>query len=453
MGRGAASGSHGGLLTARPDAGTAEGELLARELHQSLGDPVLSSMTFLNEVAGRYPDAVSFAAGRPSEEHFDLDAIPRYLRAFQQHLERERGADAAGAARLLLQYGRTKGIIAELVARNLLVDEGVDVDPESIVVTVGCQEAMFLAIRALCADVDDIVLAVTPCYVGLSGAARVLDRQVWPVRGTESGVDLRDLLTQIDAARAAGKRPRLLYVTPDFANPTGAVLDLETRTALLGIAERHDLFLLEDNPYRLFPADDAPRLPLLKALDTMRRVIHLGSFAKTCFPGARVGYLVADQRVTTESSATVLLADEIANLKSMITINTSPLAQAIVAGRLLEHDCSLVQATAADNAVYRRNMRVLHDGLSRRFPPHGPSDVRWNRPAGGFFVVVTMPFPVDDALLERSARGHGVLWTPLRHFYGAGGGDQMRLSVGVMTPDQIELGLDRLSSLVAERTK
>src|SRR5947209_17445486 len=92
-------------------------------LHAALADPALESMNFLNEIANRYPDAISFAAGRPYEDLFDADDIPNYLRAYTAHLSGERGLDRAGVNRLLFQYGRTKGIIHELVARKLAVDE------------------------------------------------------------------------------------------------------------------------------------------------------------------------------------------------------------------------------------------------------------------------------------------------------------------------------------------
>ena len=83
---------------------------------------------------------------------------------------------------------------------------------------------------------------------------------------------------------------------PDFANPSGACLTLEQRHGLLDVARDEGLLILEDDPYGLFGLDDRER-PRLKALDTTRQVIYLGSFAKTAFPGARVGYLVADQDV------------------------------------------------------------------------------------------------------------------------------------------------------------
>ncbi|MFD1049840.1 aminotransferase class I/II-fold pyridoxal phosphate-dependent enzyme, partial [Kibdelosporangium lantanae] len=138
-------------------------------------------MNFLNEVANHYPDAVSLAAGRPYEEFWDLAELPRYLARFSEYLRTDLGYGEERVRRTLFQYGRTKGIIHELVAANLELDEGITVDPESIVVTVGCQEAMFLTLRALRSDPRDVLLAVSPTYVGLTGAARLVDMPVLPV--------------------------------------------------------------------------------------------------------------------------------------------------------------------------------------------------------------------------------------------------------------------------------
>jgi (S)-3,5-dihydroxyphenylglycine transaminase len=308
-------------------------------LFPALEDSALTSMNLLNEIAERHPDAISFAAGRPTEEHFDYADLTRYLGAYRTYLLQDKGYTDAQANRELMQYGRTQGVINDLVARNLLVDEGITASPESIVVTVGCQEAMVLVLRALRATPADVVLAVAPTYVGLVGAARLLDMPVLPVRSGTSGIDLDDLIAQVRSARAAGLRPRALYLVPEFANPSGVSLDVETRHRLLELAESEDFLLLEDNPYGLFQRGFALRPPTLKALDTSARVIYLGSFAKTAVPGARVGYVVADQPV-----GTGVLAHELAKIKSMLTVNTSPIAQAVVGGKLLEHGCSLVSA-------------------------------------------------------------------------------------------------------------
>lgn len=143
-------------------------------------------------------------------------------------------------------------------------------------------------------------------------------------------------------------------------------------------------------------------------------------------------------------------------IKSMVTVNTAPIAQAVIGGRLLEHGCSLVPANTREQAAYARNLRHLVAGLARRFPgrpgrPGRPATVRWTVPAGGLFVVVTVPFAVDDALLDRSAHDYGVLWTPMAHFYDdTAPVCALRLSVSAVTPEQIDLGLDRLAALITD---
>lgn len=416
-------------------------DLDVTDLHGSLTDRALNSMNFLNEIANDYPDAISLAAGRPYEEFYALEDLHSYLDTFSEYLRDELGYDEAGVRRTIFQYGRTKGVIHPLVARNLTADEGITVDPDAIVVTVGCQEAMVLVLRALRAGPADVLLAVSPSYVGITGAARLVDLPVLPVAG-----DLEDLVAVVKRARADGLRPRGCYVMPDFANPSGLSLDLETRQRLLEIAAQEDLLLLEDNPYGLFPAAGVERVPTLKALDTERRVIYLGSFAKTALPGARVGYVVADQTVAAPDGSVGLLADELSKIKSMLTVNTSAVAQAVIGGKLLQNDCSLVAANRRERAIYAANLRAITDGLAERFPA---GEISWTVPSGGFFVVVTVPFPVDDALLEKSAHDYGVLWTPMSHFYDAETPTHsLRLSCSSVTPAQIDAALNRLSALI-----
>ncbi|MCC3650538.1 PLP-dependent aminotransferase family protein [Streptomyces sp. S07_1.15] len=438
-------------MTATPSSGTGKVQLDLADLHPGLRDPAMESMNFLNEVAGRYPDAISFAPGRPYEEFFEVEQVHDHLRRYERYLTDDRALPPEQVRRTLFQYGRTKGIVHEVVARYLETDEGIRTDPDALVITVGCQEAMYLVLRALRADEKDAVLAVAPSYVGLTGAARLVDMEVLPVASGPRGVDLDDLTATLHRARHEGLRPRACYVVPDFSNPTGVSLDLPTRRALLELAGQEDLLLLEDNPYGVFNAG-GERPPTLKALDTAGQVVYLGSFAKTGFPGARVGFAVADQLVRIADGRTGLLADELSKIKSMVTVNTSPLSQAVIAGKLLEHGYSLEKANRREIEVYRDNLRRMLDGLAGRFPPDGGTRVGWNAPRGGFFLVLTVPFRADDALLEHSAREHGVLWTPMRHFYeGESAARQVRLSYSLLTPERIELGLDRLAALVREQ--
>ncbi|MER7756440.1 PLP-dependent aminotransferase family protein [Kitasatospora sp. NPDC097643] len=419
-------------------------------LHASVGDPVLGSMNFLNEVMSRFPQAVSFAPGAPFAGFFEEVDVARCLDRYVRHLREDRGLTEQQAQRLLLQYGATAGHINGLVADALRTDEGIDVPPEALVITVGCQEAMFITLRAVCARPEDVLLVVDPCYAGIVGAARLLGIRIRAVEHAPGGFDLDDLRRACRAARAEGLNPRAFYVVPDFANPTGERLGPQARRELLDLAEQEDLLVLEDNPYG-FTAEPGTALPTLKSMDERRRVVYLGTFAKVHVPGARVGFVVADQPVREPDGELRYLAAHLTAIKSMITVNTSPISQAVVGGMILEHGGTLGAVAKEKAEFYRRNLDHLLAALERRFPVelrerHGLS---WNRPEGGFFLVMTLPFEADEALLERSAREFGVIWTPMRHFHlGGGGTRQLRLSCSYLVPEQIDEGVERLARLV-----
>ncbi|AXE75798.1 aminotransferase class I/II-fold pyridoxal phosphate-dependent enzyme [Streptomyces atratus] len=424
--------------------------LRREDLHGSVSDPVLDTMNFLNEITTRYPDAVSFAPGRPYDGFFETEQIFTYLRRYLDHLEAE-GATPERVRSALFQYGPTGGQIRELIADSLRKDEDIDVCPESIVVTVGAQEAMLLAVRALIRGPEDVLLVSSPCYVGITGAARLLDIHPTAVAEAEGGFRCADLAAAIRAERARGRRPRAFYVIPDHSNPSGTTVPLETRHELLELAAREDILLIEDSPYRL--VSPGRQLPTLKSLDREHRVVHLGSLSKTLFPGARVGFAVADQPVTDAPGRTGLLADELTKIKSMVTVNTSPISQAVVAGMLLTADgraCELNKATAA---YYGDAMRVTLQALEAAFPQgeRAALGVRWNEPSGGFFLSVTVPFRADNAALTRAAEEFGVIWTPMSYFYPQGGGEYgLRLSVSYLTHDQINDGIARLARFVRQ---
>jgi len=422
--------------------------LRKEDLHGSVRDPVLDTMNFLNEITFRYPKAISFAPGRPYDGFFDTEQIFTYIRSYLDYLT-ETGYSAEQIRDAVFQYGPTAGRIQRLIADSLRVDENVHVAPESIVVTVGCQEAMFLALRALIADAGDVLLVSSPCYVGITGAARLLDIDAVPVEEREDGFRCADLDTAVRAELARGRRPRAFYVVPDHSNPAGTTMPVPTRLELLELAERLDFYVLEDSPYRL--VSPAPHLPTLKSLDRNHRVIYLGSFSKTAFPGARAGFLVADQVVTDSAGRTSLLAGEMAKIKSMVTVNTSPLSQAAVAGMLLACDGRLSELNASTSAYYANAMRATLRQLHHCFPvPERESmGIRWNEPSGGFFLTVRVPFVADNAALTRSAEDFGVIWTPMSYFYPNGGGERsIRLSVSYLTQEDITEGIGRLAKFV-----
>ncbi|MFD8814981.1 PLP-dependent aminotransferase family protein [Streptomyces sp. NPDC059627] len=428
-------------------------ELSIGDLHGSLSDPLLDTMNFLNEVTFRYPEAISFAPGKPYDGFFDVDQVFGHLRAYIDHLAA--GGNSADRIRdAIFQYGPTAGRIQQVIADSLRADEGIDVGPESIVVTVGCQEAMFLVLRALIAGPGDVLLVSSPCYVGMTGAARLLDIEPTPVAEREDGLYCADLARAIRTERARGRRPRAFYVVPDHSNPTGSTMPVRTRRELLDLARREDILILEDSPYRM--VSPAPHLPTLKSLDRDRRVVHLGSYSKTAFPGARVGFAVADQTVADPAGGTGPLAAQLAKIKSMVTVNTSPLSQAVVAGMLLSCQGRVSELNAKTAEYYATAMRSTLRLLEREFPADRRTalGVRWNTPAGGFFLSMRVPFRADNAALARSAEEFGVIWTPMSYFYPGGGGEYgIRLSVSCLSDEEITEGIGRLARFIAAETE
>jgi (S)-3,5-dihydroxyphenylglycine transaminase len=430
----------------------AESALMARlrqeDLHASVSDPVLDTMNFLNEITFRYPEAISFAPGRPYDGFFDTEQIFTYLRTYLDHLAAE-GNSPAQIRGTVFQYGPTAGLIRELIACSLRDDENIDVPAESIVVTVGCQEAMLLVLRALIAGPRDVFLVSSPCYVGITGAARLLDIDVTEVEEREDGFRCADLDATIRAELDRGRRPRAFYVVPDHSNPAGTTMPMETRLQLLELAARHDFLIVEDSPYRM--VSPAPHLPTLKSLDRQRRVVHLGSFAKTAFPGARVGFAVADQPVTDAAGHTGLLADELAKIKSMVTVNTPPVSQAVIAGMLLACQGRISELNMEAAAYYANAMKATLRRLDQCFPAkrRAALGVRWNEPDGGFFLTMRVPFVAGNSALTRSAEDFGVIWTPMSYFYPHGGGDRtIRLSVSYLTEEEITEGITRLGNFI-----
>jgi (S)-3,5-dihydroxyphenylglycine transaminase len=412
-------------------------------------DPLLEVMNFLNEVVLRYPSAVSFAPGRPSERHFDVAGSVERIALYVAHRAAAAGIPQRAVYDDLGQYNRTNGIVGDLIAAQIAADLGVRASAESIIVTAGCQEGMAILLAGLFDPAVDVLLASDPTYIGITGLARVLGITVTAVPGTEQGMTPAAAAAAMDAVTQRGLRPRALYDIPDFNNPLGTRMPLAWRRELIDLARQRGVLLFEDDPYGMFDYDGA-RLPPLKALDPGGQVIYLGSFSKTLFPGLRMGYLVLGQDAKLPSGGASTLAAELSKVKSLLTINTSPLVQALVGGILIENGGSLRGLVERKLPFYRANRdRMLHC-LGERLG--GLPGVEWNRPQGGFFLTVGLPFAFDDACLESCARDYGVICCPMSYFALTPGRErQVRLSFSYVTPEQIEEGVARFARFVRQR--
>lgn len=419
------------------------------ELKSCFGDPLLEVMNFLNEVVLRYPHAVSFAPGRPAERHFDVERSLAETPAFVAHRAAATGWPPLAVWNDLGQYNKTNGIINDLVARQLELDEGIRVRPESIMITQGCQEAMTVLLLGLFDPARDVLLVSDPTYIGITGLADILGIEMVPVPTGDEGLAVDAVAAAIAGVRRAGKRPRALYDIPDFNNPLGTQMPLAARHALLGVLHTEGVLLFEDNPYGMFSYDGDP-LPTLKALDRHGVVVYLGSFSKTLYPGLRAGYLIADQEVVGPSGERTSLAAELSKVKSLTTVTTAPVLQAVVGAQLIENGGSLRDFVRGKLPFYKANRDRMLACLERDLGEI--EGVRWNRPAGGFFLTVHLPFAFDDACLQDCARDYGVVVCPMSFFaLSPGRESQVRISFSYVDEAQIEEGIGRFARFVHDR--
>jgi (S)-3,5-dihydroxyphenylglycine transaminase len=416
-----------------------------------LGEDV---MGFLNEIQLNYPQAISLGSGRPDEKYFGVQEFATYFNRYVDALAAASDKDKASVVNSLGQYNRTKGIINQLLCSYLEKDEAIHVHPEDILVTVGTQESMVLSLITLCDREKDVILVEDPAYVGITHLALINGYTVAPVPVQEDGISLPAITAQIEHFAKKGKKVKLVYVTPDFQNPTGSQMPLEKRHALLALARQHDCYLLEDNAYGDFAYDGA-KLPPLKALDKEQRVLYMRSFSKTIYPSLRLGALVAGQMVH-DGEKPVALSNLLAKTKGYITVNTPAITQAVMGGMLLQQNCSLKKMNAPKVAHMQQKRDMLLSALQTYLNPQvapWASGIRWNVPAGGFFITIHVPFDVGKDEMIECAENYQVLFTPMRFFYLQDGGHrQIRIAFSYVPDNQITTAIERLAMYFKSKT-
>ena len=388
-----------------------------------------SAIRKMGSVIASGRDVISFAPGYPAPETFPWDDF------------------AAIAAELLatrdghvLQYGPTRGYrpLLEAIAA-IMQHRDVPVPMEELLVTTGSQQGLDLIARVLI-DPGDVILVELPTYVGAISAFRNVQATMIGVPQEADGIDLEALDRTWQRLRGEGRRIKFLYVVPNFQNPTGLLIGLPKRQRLLEWAERRDVLLVEDDPYReLYFEDSATEREVrpIKADDTHGRVVYLSSFSKTLAPGYRVAWIAAPPP----------LAARLEMAKQAEDLLTGSLDQ-----RMIYEACRrgvLDRQLPLLRQHYAHKRDVMEDALRREM---GDS-VSWPKPKGGFFLWVTLPENVDSGRMIARAIEHGVIYVTGDAFYVNGAGQNtLRLSFSAPTPERIQAGVARLAAtLRAER--
>jgi (S)-3,5-dihydroxyphenylglycine transaminase len=416
---------------------------------EALGHPNMGVVNFLNEVGLDFPDAIPFSSGQPCEDFFRVSDWLAGVDHFCESQIGKMGRTRDEVRNRLGQYGCTNGIINDLIARHLSKDEGIEVAPDEVMVTNGCQEAMTIALLGLFKKDRDALLVLDPTYFGMTGLALMLGIEVIPVPHDQGLFSFEALEQTIGEVRNRGKMVKGLYLIPDFNNPLGTSMALADRLKLLRLCASERVLILEDNPYGMFRYE-GEKIPTLMALDKDATVTYMCSFAKTLCPGLRVGFLAGKQVLTQESGATGMIK-ELSKVKSLISCNTSPILQAAAGAVLLAHDCSLQGLIRPVLEHYDRNRRCLLASLEACFGAgtslHGR--VTWNTPKGGFFLTMSLPFVFTKEHLRQCAEEYGTLVLPLSFFsIIPAPQNRIRLSFSFVTLDQIQTGLRKLADFV-----
>ena len=333
-----------------------------------------------------------------------------------------------------LQYAFGSGVpeLVEQLRRKLERDQGIRAGIENLLVTNGSSQALAL-IFELFVNPGDVVLTEAPFFMGALHRCHGSGAEVRELPLDGEGIVIADLERELNALRAEGRRAKLLYLVPNFQNPSGITYTLERRRAIVALAQEHGLPILEDDAYYDLRFD-GQKLPTLYELDGSGLVMYCGTFSKIMSAGMRLGWCVAAAPVIARLSG----------LKN--DTGTNPFASHIAAefaasGGLQEHISEL-------KGLYRQRRDVMLAALADALP----EGTTWTVPHGGFFIWLTLPGALTAAELAPLAQARGVSIGLGTMFYAHGGGAQnVRLAYSFNDDAQIQAGISILGELVREQ--
>lgn len=380
-----------------------------------------SEIRSLFAVASR-PEIVSLAGGMPN-----LSALPMEMMASVVHnLIMTNGAEA-------LQYGSGQGHpkLREQICEVMAL-EGIEANPDDVIVTTGSQQALDLISRIFI-DPGDVVLVEAPSYVGALGTFRQYEAQVVHVELDSQGLVPEALRQAIASVRATGRKIKFLYLIPNYQNPTGVLLPADRRTEILDICRSEQIFVVEDNPYGLL-GFDRPSPNAMRAEDS-ENVIYLGSFSKTIAAGLRVGWALVPpslkEKLVIASESSILCPSNFTQLTISNYLADQPWRDQI--------------------ASFCELYKVRRDAMLESLDEYFPASATWTKPGGGFYVWVNLPPEIDTKLMMPKAIVAKVAYVPGTAFYADGFGTwAMRLSYCHPTPDRIREGVKALSHVVKQ---
>lgn len=368
------------------------------------------------------PDIISFAGGLPAPEVFPVEELKKIsVKVLEKY-----GPSA-------LQYVPTDGFIPlrENIAKRM-ERIGVKTSVENLLIINGSQQGIDFSGKIFL-NPDDVVICEKPSYLGAIGAFRTYQARFIEIPTDSDGM----ILEELENVLATNPRAKLIYVTPDFQNPTGISWSAERRREFLDVVNRYNLPVIEDNPYGELRYE-GKKVPPIKAFDTEGSVIFLGTFSKILCPGFRLGWVCAHKEVIKK----YIMIKEAADLQC----NT--MAQREVTLFLEEYDIDA--HIEKIKRIYKRRRDIMISIIKEEFP----LEAKYSIPEGGLFIWIEFPEYVNGRELLEKAQKQKVAFVPGGCFYPNGGHENsIRLNFSNMPEQKIVEGMKRLSTILQEEFK
>ncbi|MGC8819578.1 MAG: PLP-dependent aminotransferase family protein [Fervidobacterium sp.] len=378
------------------------------------------------------PGSISFGGGVPDPETFPRHELAQIAK---EVIENE--------YKYTLQYNTTEGDdeLAKQMIKLLERIYGITcLGRENLLFTTGSQQALDLVARIFL-DKESICIVEFPVYLGAASAFRTFSPRFEPIPLEDDGMDINVLERKLKELDEKGliSKVKFIYTVPNFHNPAGVTMSFEKRKKLIELADKYDIFILEDDPYGMVRFE-GEHLPSLYKLAGPDRVILLNTFSKILTPGLRIGVIVGRQDIVRK----ITLAKQAADL-------CSPSLNQRIAARYLER-YDLFEQLKPGIELYRKKKNTMIKALEENF-----SDIpkaKWVNPQGGLFVWMTLPDGFDTMEMFEFAKEKKIYYIPGQAFtIDDSASTSMRLSFCLPPEEKIIEGVKRLKEVVVEYGK
>ena len=369
------------------------------------------------------PEVTSFAGGLPAPELFPV-------------AEFQAACDAVLTenGRVALQYGTTEGWtpLREQIVERLYQKNGIQTSAKNILLTAGSQQGLDYCGR-LFLDPGDVVVLESPSYLGAINAFRLSEPNYVEVPTDENGM----IMSELDRVLAATPNVKMIYVIPDFQNPTGRTWPLERRKEFIEIINKYEVVAIEDNPYGDLRYK-GEYLPSLKSLDTKGLVIYLGTFSKILSPGTRIAWICANEDYIGKF-----------NLIAQAAVLQTSTFSAMAVSKFLEMN-DIDKHVEKIRAVYGHRAGVMVQAMKDFFP----DCVQFTDPDGGLFTWAELPDYINTREMASQCLARNVAYVPGSGFFPKGDNNHcMRLNYSCSNDEQIVAGIKIIGDIIKENLK